>query len=206
IVSEPKTITATIIEKIGTSKKNTIAKVNIPLPDDNEATAHSPVRIPFESTDAAVNGFVIARASWSTEARTRRRESVAQPPPLTYSEVVREEPLPGLFGALGSLCGPADLSRKLKPMRRAPIRQQNFSPSSLNLVVNVQSAVNLPTRNDGQLQPVVEVAFQNARRFTPSVSGRNPNWQQGLSLPVQGANDPKSIIDCIKLSIYDQVR
>lgn len=304
IVSEPKTITATIIEKIGTSKKNTIAKVNIPLPDDNEATAHSPVRIPFESTDAAVNGFVIARASWSTEARTRRRESVAQPPPvnndvpfaiippgvrlvsdeefdsnprwiaiakrsrkrsangripidgsdidivsgalgeerrlkttfrtavdsiravgiahaiilrikllerdedaaeLTYSEVVREEPLPGLFGALGSLCGPADLSRKLKPMRRAPIRQQNFSPSSLNLVVNVQSAVNLPTRNDGQLQPVVEVAFQNARRFTPSVSGRNPNWQQGLSLPVQGANDPKSIIDCIKLSIYDQI-
>ncbi|XGW24955.1 hypothetical protein V3C99_006419 [Haemonchus contortus] len=301
IVSEPKSITATIVEKVGTTKK-TLAKVNIPLPatDNNDPP---PARIPFENTDNSVNGTLTARSSWSTEARTKRRESAAPvtvtndgpfsiiPPgvrlvsdeefdsnprwnalerryrkrnavgripidgsdidvpsvrlgddrrqktkfrtavdgaraigfahavklrtkllerdqdaaELSYSEIVREEPLPGLFGAIGSLFGPADLSRKLKPMRRTPIRQQNFSPTSLNLMVNLQAAVNLPTRSDGQLHTVIEVTFQNSIRCTPSVSGRNPNWQHGLSLPVNGADDPKSIIDCIKLNVYDQV-
>nr|CDJ86661.1 C2 calcium-dependent membrane targeting domain containing protein [Haemonchus contortus] len=300
IVSEPKSITATIVEKVGTTKK-TLAKVNIPLPatDNNDPP---PARIPFENTDNSVNGTLTARSSWSTEARTKRRESAAPvtvtndgpfsiiPPgvrlvsdeefdsnprwnalerryrkrnavgripidgsdidvpsvrlgddrrqktkfrtavdgaraigfahavklrtkllerdqdaaELSYSEIVREEPLPGLFGAIGSLFGPADLSRKLKPMRRTPIRQQNFSPTSLNLMINLQAAVNLPTRSDGQLHTVIEVTFQNSIRCTPSVSGRNPNWQHGLSLPVNGADDPKSIIDCIKLNVYDQ--
>ncbi|EYC07517.1 hypothetical protein Y032_0070g474 [Ancylostoma ceylanicum] len=303
IVSEPKTITATVMEKTGTTKK-TLAKVNIPLPTEGDAAEGEPAahRLPFENIENSTTGFLLARASWSSEARTKRRES-APPvqisedapfsiiPPgvrlisdeefetnprwaalerrsrkrnesgripidasdidvtsgvhgedrrqrasfrtavdgmralgvahavklrtrllereqdastLSYSEIVREEPLPGLFGAIGSLCGPADLSRKLKPMRRAPARQQNFSPSSLNLVVNVQAATNLPTRTDGQLHSMVEVRFQSATRTTPSVTGKHPNWQHGVSLPIKDTSDPKSIIDCIQLNVYDQ--
>ncbi|KAK5986278.1 hypothetical protein GCK32_003158 [Trichostrongylus colubriformis] len=265
IVSEPKSITATIVEKFGTTKK-TLAKVNIPLPT-NDDSGHSPVRIPFTNSENTANGFISAYSSWSTEARTRRRESAAPvtttndepfsiipvgvrlvsdeefdsnprwialekrsrkrnatgripidgsdidvPPVVTgddrrhkgsfrtavdgvraaglanavklrtklldrdqdaaelsYSEIVREEPLPGLFGAIGSLFGPADLSRKLKPMRRVPVRQQS------------------------------------SVRCTPAVPGRNPSWQHSLSLPVNGADDPKSIIDCIRLNVYDQI-
>ncbi|WKX88119.1 hypothetical protein Q1695_008051 [Nippostrongylus brasiliensis] len=304
IISEPRTITATIIEKLGTKRKNVI-KVNIPLPADNDDNdTNSRTQIAFEGAEGSIKGFIVAGSAWSTEMRTkRRRESAASQPTnamdmpfaiipaavrlisdeefdsnprwnalesrsrkrnanwripmdgsdvdvpstasgddrrtkalfrttvdavravgranairlrtklldnendaaaLTYSEIVREEPLPGLFGALGSLFGPADLSRKLKPMRRTPIRQQNFSPSSLNLVVNVQSGMNLPTRSDGQVHAVVEVEFQNSRCSTPSVSGRNPSWHHGLSLPVDGVNDLKSIIDCVKLNVYDQ--
>ncbi|CAJ0595713.1 unnamed protein product [Cylicocyclus nassatus] len=229
IVSEPKTITATIVEKSGTTKK-TIAKVNIPLPSDSEEDSLQPHHIPFTSTEGSISGFILAHAKWSSEARARRRESAApaQPnedtpfsiiPPgvrlvsdeefdsnprwdalerrarkrngneripidasdidtstsahlderrhrpsfrtaidgmralglahavklrtrllereqdvstMSYSEIVREEPLPGLFGAIGSLFGPADLSRKLKPMRKMPDRQQVLAPTPLN--------------------------------------------------------------------------
>ncbi|KAK6725640.1 hypothetical protein RB195_004139 [Necator americanus] len=305
IVSEPKTITATIVEKTGTVKK-TLAKINILLPPDDTSTENSPPtqRLSFENVENSVTGYILAYANYSGETRARRRESAAAAaveikedtpfsfiPPgvrlisdeefesnprwealerrsakrnetgripidasdmdvisgvrsedrrhrasfrtaidgmralgvahavklrtrllereqdastLLYSEIVREEPLPGLFGAIGSLCGPADLSRKLKPMRVVQTRQQNFSPSSLNLVVNVQAATNLPTRADGKLHSVVEVSFQDNVKVTPSVSGKHPNWQHGVSLSVKDTSDPKSIIDCIQLNVYDQ--
>ncbi|VDM63799.1 unnamed protein product, partial [Angiostrongylus costaricensis] len=238
--------------------------VNIPLPDDDETTKNCklPHRIPFESVDKTVTGFLLARATWSTESRIEERRGKDLPeqsaraqsfsliPPevrlisdeefesnsrwdalekrflnrnavgrkrllerehdaseLTYSEIVREDPLPlpGVFGAIGTIFGPADVSRKLKPMRRLVPRQQNLS-TTLQLMVNVQVAANLSTRNDGQIHPFVEVSFQNNSMCTHEGSGRHPNWQHSLSLPVSGADDPKSITDTIQLNVYDQVQ
>lgn len=51
-------------------------------------------------------------------------------------DVVQEEPIPTVCGALGAFVGPMDASRKLKPMRRAAIRQQVtyllLSPLAIN--------------------------------------------------------------------------
>uniref|UniRef100_A0A0K0DE10 C2 domain-containing protein n=1 Tax=Angiostrongylus cantonensis TaxID=6313 RepID=A0A0K0DE10_ANGCA len=227
-------------------------QVNIPLPVDDETTkdCRLPHRIPFESVDKTVAGFLLARATWSTQRRTKECREKDSPEQvwafyripvdtadtdtssivnredrpqrttfrtivdkrehdayeLTYSEIVREEPLPSLFGAIGSIFGPVDVSRKLKPMRRLVPRQQNISTTTLQLMVNIQAAANLPTRNDGQIHPFVEVSFQNNSMCTHQGSGRHPNWQHSLSLPVSGADDPKSITDTIQLNVYDQVQ
>ncbi|VDL79992.1 unnamed protein product [Nippostrongylus brasiliensis] len=84
IISEPRTITATIIEKLGTTRKNVI-KVNIPLPADNDDNdANSRTQIAFEGAEGSIKGFVVAGSSWSTEMRTkRRRESAASQPTNT---------------------------------------------------------------------------------------------------------------------------
>lgn len=42
----------------------------------------------------------------------------------TVEDIVREEQIPSLSIAIGSLFGPADVSRKLKPMRKDPTRTQ----------------------------------------------------------------------------------
>ncbi|VDL81663.1 unnamed protein product [Nippostrongylus brasiliensis] len=84
IISEPRTITATIIEKLGTTRKNVI-KVNIPLPADNDDNdTNSRTQIAFEGAEGSIKGFVVAGSSWSTEMRTkRRRESAASQPTVS---------------------------------------------------------------------------------------------------------------------------
>ncbi|KAJ1371331.1 hypothetical protein KIN20_033267 [Parelaphostrongylus tenuis] len=88
IVSEPKTIHITILEKQGTDKRN-IAKVNIPLPDDDETTkdCRPPHRISFESSDKTVAGLLFARASWSLESKTTRHREKGSP-----AKCIRDQP------------------------------------------------------------------------------------------------------------------
>lgn len=53
----------------------------------------------------------------------------------THSEIIREEPIPTLSIAFGSIFGPPDLSRKLKPQRSllagksTQVHMQNFVPT-----------------------------------------------------------------------------
>ena len=97
---------------------------------------------------------------------------------ITYEEVVKETPLPTGIGGIGSLFGPVDTSRKLKPMRLDNNRQQVMKNNKIKmerinelqasaqtgtkLLINVQSAMNLPERRGGggALQPLVEIQFQ----------------------------------------------
>ncbi|CAJ0961389.1 unnamed protein product, partial [Mesorhabditis belari] len=125
----------------------------------------------------------------------------------SYSDLVREEPLPTFFGAFSSLFGPVDQSRRLKPMRQTVQRGQ--LSSTYSLVVNVQSAVELPTRNEGQsVETFVQIAFQGETAKTNVASGRNPTWQHTTSLPVRRESDEselKTIMDTIEISVYDQL-
>ncbi|VDM29288.1 unnamed protein product [Toxocara canis] len=126
---------------------------------------------------------------------------------INFHDVVREEPIPTIFSAFGTLFGPADTSRKLKPMRRPTIRQQ--VRLDYRIVVNVQSAINLPERIHGPLQPFVEFSFQGSTTRTTVVSGRNPCWQQSIAIKLSRTremeNDFKLIVDYLQLNIYDEV-
>uniref|UniRef100_A0A1I7XGA4 C2 domain-containing protein n=1 Tax=Heterorhabditis bacteriophora TaxID=37862 RepID=A0A1I7XGA4_HETBA len=125
----------------------------------------------------------------------------------TYDEIVNEEPIPTIFAAFGSICSPPDISRKLKPMRKEVARQQTSVTAGCNVILNVQSAINLPVRSDGSLQPLVEAVFQNSTTSTGVVIGRNPNWQQSLSLSIDRApsTDLRTIMNCLYINVYDQI-
>uniref|UniRef100_A0A915A8R8 C2 domain-containing protein n=1 Tax=Parascaris univalens TaxID=6257 RepID=A0A915A8R8_PARUN len=141
-------------------------------------------------------------------SQIRERLSSEQKAKSVY-DVVQEEPIPTVCGALGAFVRPLDASRKLKPMRRTALRQQVTSGTDYRIMINVQSAVNLPERIAGGLQPFVEFAFQGFTAMTAAVSGRNPNWQQSIGMKINGIgdaeNDLELISDSLQLIVYDQM-
>jgi hypothetical protein len=78
----------------------------------------------------------------------------------SYHDVVREDSIPVLFNFVGTLCRPPDLSRKLKPMRnqqraKAPLHTKH------KIVINIQSATNLPEKVNGEpTNMFVDVLFR----------------------------------------------
>ena len=126
----------------------------------------------------------------------------------TFHDMVREVELPSTFSGFGSLFGPVDLSRKLKPMR-APAKRTQTSTNYLKLIIGIQSASNLPERIDkNSIHVLVECQFQNNITHTLTVSGRNANWQQTLiiniPLPSDGPLDLRTITDHLDLNLYDE--
>ena len=94
----------------------------------------------------------------------------------TYEDIVKEDPLPASFGGFGTVFGPVDMSRKLKPMRTQTARSQMLS-NKLKLVVNIQSAANLPDRIDKKpMNVLIEATFQ--------VSLTSQKYNPGLCLSV----------------------
>ncbi|KAE9556318.1 hypothetical protein FO519_000501 [Halicephalobus sp. NKZ332] len=126
----------------------------------------------------------------------------------TFHDVVREVELPSTFSGFGSLFGPVDLSRKLKPMR-VPAKRTQTSTNYLKLVIGIQSASNLPERMEkSSMHVLVECQFQENKTQTLTVNGRNANWQQTLiinmPLPSDGPLDLRTITDHLNLTLYDQ--
>lgn len=77
----------------------------------------------------------------------------------SYEDIVKEDILPAGFSGFGTIFGPADLSRKLKPMRTQNGRTQAHS-NKLKLVLNIQSAANLPERVDKKpMNVLIEATF-----------------------------------------------
>uniref|UniRef100_A0A915EGR8 Peptidase S1 domain-containing protein n=1 Tax=Ditylenchus dipsaci TaxID=166011 RepID=A0A915EGR8_9BILA len=132
----------------------------------------------------------------------------------SYSEIVHEEPLPTMFRAFGSIFGPPDLSRKLKPMRKTKDAriQQSLGVSMYKLVINIQSASNLPERVSGDRTRVfVEANFRKQNTRTTVVEGKQANWHETVNLDILDSNtsiehvDFKNIVDCLQLNIFDQL-
>ncbi|KAI1716265.1 coiled-coil and C2 domain-containing protein 2A [Ditylenchus destructor] len=127
-----------------------------------------------------------------------------------YSEIVREEPLPTLFRAFGTIFGPPDLSRKLKPMRTSlTSRPQQAFGNQYRIMINIQYANNLPERVSGDRSRVfVEAAFRKEIARTTIVEGQQANWHETLCLtldtPVEQI-DFKSIIDSLQFNVFDQL-
>jgi len=129
----------------------------------------------------------------------------------TNSEIIREQPIPTLSLAFGSIFGPPDLSRKLKPQRNLLVGKSTQVPKLIphmptevaitvpllqiglgacKLLINIQQANNLPERVSGEPARVfVEVRFQNQCVQTTVVEGRHANWQETLYLSIYQDDD-----------------
>lgn len=70
------------------------------------------------------------------------------------------------------------------------------------VMVNIQSATNLPMRTSGQLQAFVVLSYSGKRVNTDVAVGKHPNWQFTGKLIVskEERND-----EFIEIRIYDQV-
>ncbi|CAI2311147.1 unnamed protein product [Caenorhabditis sp. 36 PRJEB53466] len=117
-----------------------------------------------------------------------------------YEEIVREQSIPTLSVAFSQLFGPADVSRKLKPMRREERAKKEGWDSTV--VVNIQSAVNLPVRLAGMLQPFVVVRYSGKTVATDVAVGRHPNWQFTAKMKVDKEDRNEEFIE---IRVYDQL-
>ncbi|KAH7727834.1 hypothetical protein AAVH_04878 [Aphelenchoides avenae] len=178
----------------------------------------------FKAVDIAGAGF--ARASvagfdssldtyrhigqrYAAMIRKHMLESLARDHRLkNYNDIVREEPIPS-GGTFGFLLPAPDVSRKLKPMRSKVTRPQAPSRGRYKVVINIQSATNVPERISGEPTNVfVEVGFQKQYVTTAAVQGSQANWQETLTmeLAVQGDDhqvELKSIMDHFEFNLYD---
>ncbi|CAD5211920.1 unnamed protein product [Bursaphelenchus xylophilus] len=126
----------------------------------------------------------------------------------SYESLVREDPIPALFDFFGTLFRPPDISRKLKPMRgqrpAATTKQARY-----RIVINVQNAVNLPEKVNGESTNVfVDVCFRKKHAQTAPVEGRYANWQETLILELESDNDlhfeMAYINEMIEFRLYDR--
>ncbi|EFO98731.1 hypothetical protein CRE_26811 [Caenorhabditis remanei] len=117
-----------------------------------------------------------------------------------YEEIVREESIPTLSVAFSQLFGPADISRRLKPMRKEERAREEGWDSTI--VVNIQSAINLPIRYSGLLQPFVVVTYSGRRINTDVAMGRHPNWQFTGKLIISKEDREAEFIE---IKVYDQL-
>ncbi|UMM12429.1 hypothetical protein L5515_001210 [Caenorhabditis briggsae] len=117
-----------------------------------------------------------------------------------YEEIVREESIPTLSVAFSQLFGPADISRRLKPMRKEERAREDGWDNTI--VINIQSANNLPVRHSGMLQPFVVVSYSGKRLNTDVAVGRHPNWQFTGKLVISKEDREAEYIE---IRIYDQL-
>ncbi|GMR53381.1 hypothetical protein PMAYCL1PPCAC_23576, partial [Pristionchus mayeri] len=121
----------------------------------------------------------------------------------TVEDIVREEQIPSLSIAIGSLFGPADVSRKLKPMRKDPTRTQTVMTSSYRLILNIQSSRKLPPRKDGtNLRPFVAITLNGKTYRTPTANGTNANWQHTIIIEGEGS---RAEITPVSIQVFDEV-
>lgn len=70
------------------------------------------------------------------------------------------------------------------------------------IIVNIQSAINLPVRTSGQVQPFVIVSYSGKRINTDVAVGRHPNWQFTGKLTISKEDREHEFIE---IKVYDQV-
>uniref|UniRef100_A0AC35TMX4 C2 domain-containing protein n=1 Tax=Rhabditophanes sp. KR3021 TaxID=114890 RepID=A0AC35TMX4_9BILA len=127
-----------------------------------------------------------------------------------YNDIIREETFPNLFSGFGALFGTKDISRKLKPMRKDVDRIITTSITQFKILINVQSASNLPSViDDTILHPFVEITFQGKSIRTNLSEGTNPLWQQTISFDFDGSqlgnSALNSVTDKFTFTIFNQV-
>ncbi|KAI6232213.1 C2 domain-containing protein [Aphelenchoides besseyi] len=136
------------------------------------------------------------------ESATSRRKT------KSYNDIVREDSLP-LFGFFGALFQPPDMSRKLKPMRsQQRAKSGNTRHDRCKIIVNVQSATNLPEKINGEPTNIyVDVVFRKQHAQTNTVEGRYANWQQTIILEIERDHDFDNwanVDDHFELRLYDR--
>ncbi|XP_065346368.1 coiled-coil and C2 domain-containing protein 2A [Cloeon dipterum] len=146
----------------------------------------------------------------------------------TMRELVTEDLVPDI-GTLGlTLMAWFQPSRPLRPMRkpRPQVAIQGSTTHSSTLIVNVVSALQVPTRKDLDLEPsnvnsffegsptnaaafntvavrpFVEVSFKGASARTRAAEGANPTWNCELQIPIQ---EEVFDHDLINIRLFDEI-
>uniref|UniRef100_A0AC34R1M6 CC2D2A N-terminal C2 domain-containing protein n=1 Tax=Panagrolaimus sp. JU765 TaxID=591449 RepID=A0AC34R1M6_9BILA len=105
-----------------------------------------------------------------------------------------------------------DLPFQLIPPELRLVSDEEFaSDARLDALTKrfARSTANLPERVDkGLMHVLVEAEFQGNKSQTLTVSGKNANWQQTLTLNIEmssnGQLDLRTVVDHLELNIYDQ--
>ena len=160
--------------------------------------------------------------------------------PARTEDVVKDTPLPILAFNMENIARVFSFlkpRRKLRPTRRRA-RAEESHPEYCEVVINIQKAFNLPVRSGGgggggrgmnrgggygddrggfgagfggELQPYIEVTFQNYTTRTRVASGSSPSWQESISLPFRppgGDFSPAGLVnmsDAIEITLFDEV-
>ncbi|XP_059483780.1 coiled-coil and C2 domain-containing protein 2A [Neocloeon triangulifer] len=145
----------------------------------------------------------------------------------TMRELVTEDLVPDI-GTLGlTLMAWFQPSRPLRPMRkpRPHVALPGTTALSTTLIINVVSALQVPTRKDLDLEPssagaffessptnatfntvavrpFVEVSFKGATARTRAAEGANPTWNSELQIPIQ---EEVFDHDLISIRLFDEI-
>ncbi|CAJ0575280.1 unnamed protein product, partial [Mesorhabditis spiculigera] len=204
IYTPPESITLTILERFNKGEYREIAVVGLPVPDPGMITddPEIPNLKPSFATDERINGIPmntseidasLLQLSEGRNTTLRRRgrgilDSHRQSS-MAYAAMIRKE--------------------LLDRFRRSDASKSysDLMTSNVQLLVNIQSAIDLPVRDSGLLQPYVQVSFQDQNGQTGTVNGANPSWQHSLIFPVRRENessDLKNVMDTVEIAVYDQ--
>lgn len=127
---------------------------------------------------------LVSIAYWSASSRDNLIETATfKRRTKSYQDIVREDSIPALFNFFGRLFRSPDVSRKLKPMRNQQ-RAKAFLHSRHKIVINIQSATNLPEKINGEPTNIfVDILFrvsewmgQEFNRSIETTSTNNRCW------------------------------
>ncbi|XP_072045143.1 coiled-coil and C2 domain-containing protein 2A-like isoform X2 [Amphiura filiformis] len=139
-------------------------------------------------------------------------------------DVVNEDQVPDVSMLSTIILRLIEPKRPLRPQRkeRKTVTAQNLSGLQVNLLINIERAIEIPVRKstgrqDGQstsygtVRPFVEVVFQQSIKQTSVAEGPNPNWNEELIVPFQAPNNDYSpsnlqgVKDVIYFNLFDEV-
>uniref|UniRef100_A0A0N4ZND5 CC2D2AN-C2 domain-containing protein n=1 Tax=Parastrongyloides trichosuri TaxID=131310 RepID=A0A0N4ZND5_PARTI len=159
-----------------------------------------------------IEGFKISAKMYAIKMRTELVQNMEgyKKKLKSYSDIVKEESIPNIFSGLNTLFGSRDVSRKLKPMRNEIKKQTLSSGFKLNFILSIQSATNIGEKLDGtKIHSFVEVSFQSKIYSTKISDGKNPKWQETITIPfnnnIMENKSLNSIIEKFTIRLYDQI-
>ncbi|XP_030838722.1 coiled-coil and C2 domain-containing protein 2A isoform X2 [Strongylocentrotus purpuratus] len=138
----------------------------------------------------------------------------------TLQDIVNESLVPDVSLLGDTLAKLVEPRRPLKPQRkeRKTVTAQNLTAQSVNLLINIERAFEIPTRKPdpkqsgqhAEVRPFVEVVFQQTTKQTCVAEGANPNWNEELALPFKAPNNDYSasnlqtVKDEIYMNLFDE--
>ncbi|XP_041483934.1 coiled-coil and C2 domain-containing protein 2A-like isoform X2 [Lytechinus variegatus] len=139
----------------------------------------------------------------------------------TLQDIVNESLVPDVSLLGDTLVKLVEPRRPLKPQRkeRKTVTAQNLTAQSVNILINIERAFEIPTRKpdpklpgqNAEVRPFVEVVFQQTTKQTCVAEGANPNWNEELALPFKAPNNDYSasnlqtVRDVIYMNLFDEV-